>query len=55
MFDSDFPAFKYKYHLSIVAVQVDTNGSYSILYGDSLPVGYGQTYASPMIFSGLHK
>jgi hypothetical protein len=43
MYDSDFPVFKYNYHISIAAVQIDSSKNHSILYGDSLPVGYGQT------------
>lgn len=50
----NYPEFKYNYHISIVGVQVDKNKNYSILYGDTLPTGYGQTYAAPLLFTGLH-
>merc|ERR1712000_382795 len=39
MYDADFPTFKYNYHISIAAVSIDASKNYSILYGDSLPVG----------------
>lgn len=39
MYDADFPAFKYNYHISIAAVSVDMSNNHSILYGDSLPIG----------------